>query len=85
MDITVIKGFPVSSVVKNTPASAGDSGDAVWIPGSGRFPWRRKRQHIAIFLPGGHPVDRGAWWATVHSVTESDITEHTHTHTHTHP
>ena len=38
MDITVIKGFPVSSVVKNMPASAGDSGDAVWIPGSGRSP-----------------------------------------------
>ena len=38
MDITVIKGFPVSSVVKNTPARAGDSGDAGWIPGSGRSP-----------------------------------------------
>ena len=21
------------------------------------------------------PVDRGAWWATVHGVTESDMTE----------
>ena len=33
-------------------------------------------------------MDRGAWWATVHEVTESDATErvhvHTHTHTHTH-
>ena len=33
-------------------------------------------------------TDRGAWWATVHGVTESDTTEwlttHTHTHTHTH-
>ena len=38
MDITGIKGFPVSSVVKNMPASAGDSGDAGWIPGSGRSP-----------------------------------------------
>ena len=33
-----------------------------------------------------NPMDRGAWWATVHIVTESDTTEatpHTHTHTHT--
>ena len=24
-------------------------------------------------------MDRGTWWATVHSVTELDTTEHTHT------
>ena len=24
-------------------------------------------------------MDRGAWWATVHAVAESDMTEHAHT------
>ena len=32
----------------------------------------------------GNPADR-AWWATVHGVTASDVSEHTaRTHTHTH-
>ena len=33
-------GFPDGSVVKNTPASAGDSRDTGSIPGSGRSPGR---------------------------------------------
>ena len=33
-----------------------------------------------------NPIDRGAWWATVHEIAESDKTEqlNTRTHTHTH-
>ena len=57
-------------MVKNLPANAGNISDAGLIPGSGRSPG------------GGHgnplpysclenPMDRGAWWATVHRVTES--------------
>ena len=61
-------------VVKNPPASAGDVRDKGSIPGLGRSPG------------GGHgnprqclenPMDRGAWWATIHRVTESDTTEAT--------
>ena len=39
-------------VVRNPPASAGDSRDMGLIPGSGRFPWRRKWQPTPVFLPG---------------------------------
>ena len=59
---------------KNLSANAGDVRDVGLIPGLGRS------------LGGGHgspleylclenPMDRGAWWATVHGITESDMTE----------
>ena len=35
-------------------------------------------KEMAVFLPG-NPMDRGAWWATVHRVAKSGMTEHTHT------
>ena len=37
-------------MVKNQPAYAGDKGDTGSIPGSGRFPWRRKWQPTPIVL-----------------------------------
>ena len=43
------KGFPGGSVVQNPPANAGDT---LSIPGSRRFPWRRKWQSTPVFLPG---------------------------------
>ena len=32
------------------------------------------------------PMDRGAWWTTVHKITKSEtgLSDFTHTHTHTH-
>ena len=49
------------------PASAGDAGS---IPGSGRAPGEgcgNPLQYPCL----ENPVDRGAWWATVHTVAQS--------------
>ena len=64
-------------MVKNPPANAEDTRDGGSIPGSGRSPGvgnGNPLQHSCR----QNPVDRGAWWATVHRVTESDTTEHIH-------
>ena len=37
-------------------------------PGWGRSPGEGKWQPTPVFLPGGSPMDRGAWWATIHGV-----------------
>ena len=61
-------------MVKSPFPKAGYTGDMGLIPGSGRSPG------------GGHgnplqyscledPMDRGACWATVHGIAESDTTE----------
>ena len=60
----------LSLMVKNPPANAGDIRDVRLSPGLGRSPG------------GGHgnplqysclenPLDRGDWWARVHSITKS--------------
>ena len=65
------RGFPGSSVVKNLSVNAGDADS---IPGSGRFPWRRKWQPTPVFLPGKSHRQRSL--ATAHGVTqELDITK----------
>ena len=35
-------GFPGGAVIKNLPANAGETREVGSIPGSGRFPWRKK-------------------------------------------
>ena len=43
------EGFPGGSVVKHLFTN---SGDACFVPGLGRFPWRRAWQPTPVFLPG---------------------------------
>ena len=60
-------GFPGGSVVKNLPANEGDVG---LIPGSGRSPGEGNG-NLLQYPCLGNPMDRGAWRATDHGVTNS--------------
>ena len=66
-------------VVKNPSAKAGDVGDAGLIPGSGRFPGEGHGNPLQYSCLE-NPMDREAWWATVHRVAEWDTTEVLSTH-----
>ena len=62
-------------VVKNPPTDAGDVRDSGLIPERGTPPGEGNGnllQHSCM----ENPMDRGAWWATVLGVTESDMPEH---------
>ena len=69
-------GFPGSVVVRNPPASAGDSRDTVSIPESGRSPGAGNGNplqyscHPLRYSCLESPLDR-VWWATVHRVAKS--------------
>ena len=58
-------------MVRNRPANAGDAG---LVSGSGRSPVEVNGNSLQYSCLGD-PMDRGAWWATVHGVTESATTE----------
>ena len=57
-------------MIKNLPANRGGARGTGSIPGSGRFPWIRKRQPTPVFLPGKSHGQRSLG-ATVHGAAES--------------
>ena len=69
----------MAQLVKNPPANEGAARNTA----SGRSPGEGNGNPLQCSCLR-NPMDREAWWATVHEVTESDLTECTHTHTHTH-
>ena len=71
-------------MVKNLPASAEDVREAGLIPGSGRSPGGGHGNPLQYSCPE-NPMDRGAWWATVHEVAKSQtpLNDRARTHTHT--
>ena len=68
--------FQVVLVVKNPPANEGDVRDAGSILRSGRSPGGGPA-NLLQYSCLENPMDRGAWQATVHSITEWDMTEAT--------
>ena len=57
-------------VVKNPPANAGDKGDVGSVPGLGRSlgGWPGNPLQCSYLE---NPMDRRAWWATVHAAAKS--------------
>ena len=70
-----LQGFPSGSVVRSTPANAGDTRGAGSIPGLGGFPWRRKCQPTPVFLPGKFHGQRNLVGYSPWGHKESDIME----------
>ena len=62
-----VMGCLGGSVVRNPPANAEDAGS---IPGLGRSPGIGNDNPLQYSCLG-NPVEKGAWWATVHGVTKS--------------
>ena len=57
-------------MVKNPPANAGDVRDTDSIPGSGRSPGEGHGNPLQYSCLE-NPMDRGAWWATLHGVAKN--------------
>ena len=60
----------VAQMVKNLPANAGNTRDAGSVPGLGRSPGEENGYPLQYSWQE-NPMDRGAWWATIHGVTNS--------------
>ena len=65
-------GFPDGSTGKESACNAGDMGS---VPGQEDSPGRGD-SNLLQYSRLKNPMDRGAWWAIVQRVTESDMTNH---------
>ena len=68
--IPTVEGFSSGSVVKNLPDNAGNTGDVGSIPQLGRSPEGGNGNPFQYSCLD-NPMDRGAWWDTVHGVAKS--------------
>ena len=63
-------GFPASASGKEPACQYKGHKRCGFNPWVGKIPWRRAWQPTPVFLPG-NSIERGAWWATVHRVTQT--------------
>ena len=71
-----IQASQAAVVVKNPPANAGDTRDADSIPGLGRSSGDGHGNPLQYSCLE-NPMDKGAWWTTVHGVAELYTSEMT--------
>ena len=64
------RGCPQWLSYKESTCSAGATGDTSWIPGSGRSPGGGHGTPLQ-YSSLENAMDRGAWWAAVHRVAQS--------------
>ena len=69
--------YALEGLIKSPTANAGDIRDAGLIPGLGRSP-REGNSNPLQYSCLENPMDGGTWQATVHGVTETDMTEWLH-------
>ena len=62
----------MTHLVKNLLASAGGAKDMGSVPGSGRSSGEGNGNPLQYFYLE-NPMDRGAWWATVHGVHKESV------------
>ena len=67
-------------MVKNLPASAGDTGTCELDPWVSKIPWRRKWQPTPVFLPVKSHGQRSLVSCRPWGRSESGMTEHLHFH-----
>ena len=70
MNMCMCLGFPGGSVGKESACNVGDTGDVGSVLGLGRSP-RGGHGNPLQYSCLENPMDRGAWWATVHRVAKS--------------
>ena len=66
--VYILPGFPDGSAGKEFTCIARDAGDVCW-----EDSLKKKMATHSSILAWEIPLDRGAWWATVHEVANSQI------------
>ena len=85
--LSLVRGFPGWCSGKQSPCQWKETQE-MWVQSLGREDPLEEEMATHSFSCLGNPMDRGAWWATVHGVTQTEepgrllCVSHTHTHTH---